>query len=309
MWVMPLRQGTTDRPHQPRTSGDRRPLVASRGPNPADRWLGLDLQPPEGSVFCAPCENWSSSVGFTGPLLCWLAVLCRHEPPRDLHQPCQVPSQARVGGDGCRSSQVRRGSLYGDRLRLVGSKLGERHRACAHLQRGGREIHFQGPPGNTGPGSLPPQGLHVCLCVPGGSCLQVLWGHRIAIKATPVSWQQLGLRPHPSHCLLLRRGARGGAPGEAAWGSVQPSLFCSPTPPQGHLGMNQLSESPSTISAPPSSPHPVLYPVLRVCTRVHNSTRHRSQSGRNPNTHQPQNRNPKQGPSARLGSTSQHRTE
>lgn len=95
----------------------------------------------EEGVFCAPCGDWSSSVGFTGPsallAVCvhTLCVLCRYEPPRDLHELLPGPKPG-TGGRGWVQGAARlgQGSLYGEGPRLVGSKPGEQHRAAhAHL--------------------------------------------------------------------------------------------------------------------------------------------------------------------------------
>ena len=136
---------TTDRlhPQSPEGQGTGAPLWPQEAPNPADRQLGLDLSPGRGEegVFCAPCGDWSSSVGFTGPsallAVCvrTLCVSCRYEPPRDLHQLLPGPKPG-MGGRGWVQGAARlgQGSLYGEGLRLVGSKPGERHRAAhAHL--------------------------------------------------------------------------------------------------------------------------------------------------------------------------------
>lgn len=69
VWVMPLQAKGCHRLPAPQSPEDRRPLVASRGPQPcrqtACSWTSGP--PRRESVFCAPCGDWSSSVGFTGP--------------------------------------------------------------------------------------------------------------------------------------------------------------------------------------------------------------------------------------------------
>lgn len=116
--------------------------------------------------------------------------------------------------------------------------------------------------------------------------------------------------PHPSRCLP----PSGEGPalellGGAGPGLGPPASFLSPNTPTGaSWNRTNFLNSPSTISALPS-PHIqsfTQFESLHTC--VHNSTHHHSQSGSNPNTHQPQNRNPKQGPSV-LGNISQHRME
>lgn len=184
-------QGTTDRPHpQPERQGIGRPSWPQEAPTLQTDSLVLTSSPQRERVYSVPLVKTGPAVGSQDPLLCWLAVLCRHEPPRDLHQ--LLPgSQARHGWEGWVQGAARlgEGSLYGDRLRLVGSKLGERHRAaCAFPPVERAEGNpLPGSPGNTGPGSLPPQGLHVCLSCLGApaskSCGAIVDGG----KATPVS--------------------------------------------------------------------------------------------------------------------------
>ena len=90
-----------------------------------------------------------------------------------------------------------------------------------------------------------------------------------ATKATPVSWQQLGLLApiQATASLPQERGPRWSSWVRPAWGRSN-RLFSVQHPHRGILEQNQLSESPFHNLSSTFSPHPVLYPVLRVCTRV-----------------------------------------
>lgn len=131
-------QGTTDRHTvSPEGQGTGAPSWPQEAPTLQTDSLVLTSGPQRGErVYSVPLvETGPAAWGSQDPLLCWLAVLCRHEPPRDLHQLLPGPKPG-TGGRGWVQGAARlgEGSLYGDRLRLVGSKLGERHRAaCAHL--------------------------------------------------------------------------------------------------------------------------------------------------------------------------------
>lgn len=174
-------QGTTDRHTvSPEGQGTGAPSWPQEAPTLQTDSLVLTSGPQRGErVYSVPLvETGPAAWGSQDPLLCWLAVLCRHEPPRDLHQLLPGPKPG-MGGRGWVQGAARLGGEPLWRQTEAGGKQtggAAQGSMCSPVERR-REIHFQGPPGNTGPGSLPPQGLHVCLCVPGGSCLQVLWGH------------------------------------------------------------------------------------------------------------------------------------
>lgn len=70
VWVMPLQAKGPQTAHtlSPEGQGTGAPSWPQEAPTLQTDSLVLTSSPQRGeSVFCAPCENWSSSVGFTGP--------------------------------------------------------------------------------------------------------------------------------------------------------------------------------------------------------------------------------------------------
>ena len=70
VWVMPLQaKGCRKLPAPTEPRGQAPPCGLKRPPTLQTDSLVLDFRPPppRKSVFCVPCGDWSSSVGFTGP--------------------------------------------------------------------------------------------------------------------------------------------------------------------------------------------------------------------------------------------------
>lgn len=241
-------QGMPQTAGTPEPRGQAPPCGLKRPPTLQTDGLLLDFRhPKKGECILCPLWRLVQQRGVHRTLcsagcVCahTMCVLCRHEPPREpATTPARSPARHGREGMGAGSSQVRTGRLY-EGLRLVGSKpggggTGQHMLTC-------REVEGNPLPGSPGGHRARQPAASWSACLP----LRA-WGLLppspvgpllTATKATPVSWQQLGLLA-PSQAtasLPQETGLQWSSWVGPAWGSVHPPLLCPPTPPQGHLG-------------------------------------------------------------------------